>query len=351
MKIVLVPFSWLFGMISGVRNFLYDQKVIKSQKISCAVMSVGNITAGGTGKTPVTAALVEFLKTLNLKVGLVSRGYRGNYQGIQKVPGQGADAKVFGDEPTWLAQELQVPVYVGRAKVEAAQCLQTNEKVDWIIADDAFQHRKLQRDFDIVILDVTEPIENYKYLPLGRARESLRSLRRADFIVLNKINFISEFELTKWQDLIRPLCRKEVPVVGLAYTIENLLSLQKEGQWSIEILRDLKIFLVSGLGRPQSFESLLKEKAQAIVGHLSFRDHHHYTSNDVKDIEAQANQLGADAIIITQKDAIKLRSFSFSKPVFVTCLGFEPSGLKLLQDKLGPPLLAKLQRPDIGRGT
>ncbi len=334
MKALLIPFAWIFAVISGVRNFLYDKRFFKTEKIQCRILSVGNITAGGTGKTPITAEIVQILKSFHLNVGLVSRGYRGTYKGIQKVPFEAPDALVYGDEPAWLAQELQIPVYVGRSKVEAAQKLAQNEKVDWIVADDAFQHRRLERELDVVVLDVTEPLANYRLLPLGRARERLSALNRASLVILNKTNFISKEDLARFKTQLTLHYSKNKPIVELEYAIDELLDLKKEGRWAAETLSELKIFLVSGLGRPQSFASLLKDMAHEVVGHLSFADHHHYTSSDVHKIEKQVALSGAEAIVVTQKDAVKLRKFSFSKPVFVTCLVFRKEGLSCLRAEL-----------------
>lgn len=329
---VLLPFAGLYkGIVEG-RNFAFDRNFLKKQKVDCPVVSIGNITSGGTGKTPLTAYLIEGLLKRGKRVGLVSRGYGGEEKGPAQVPNDGTSqtARRFGDETSWLAKRFpDVPVVVCPKRVSAAEHLLSINKVDLILADDAFQHRWLHRDLDVVILDPTEPAWHYRPLPLGREREGFEALRRSQAIFLTKTNLAEEARVN-W-------LRKRVAEVlngsdahPQIFEIESRLSgfsaLGSDDDWRASAsFQGEKVLLASGIGRPHTFAKIVRQDARAeILEHLVFRDHHTYTTANLEDIEIRAVRLGASAILVTEKDAIKMTNWRPRVPCFASRLELRP---------------------------
>jgi tetraacyldisaccharide 4'-kinase len=315
---ILIPLAWLYSSATRFRNLLFDDQIRQSKKISKPVISIGNLTAGGTGKTPITAFLIENLSVRLMAgrktIGIVSRGYGGRERGPVTVAQDGSSdsASRFGDEPTWLAQQFpQTPVVVGRDRVAACNALLRDHQVALIIADDAFQHRRLRRDLDIVLLDATEPRWHYSSLPLGRLRENFTSLERAQVIFLTKVN-LAEATQVAW---LRERCRQLSGQHFIAEFESRILALMPllgavRDQDGIvpASLRNQKVMLVSAIGRPTAFRDLFEqEAAMTCVDHLVFADHHAFNQTDCQRMAERARALTIDVIVITEKDAIKLK--------------------------------------------
>jgi tetraacyldisaccharide 4'-kinase len=177
---ILGSLSKILSQVVDAREFLYKKNILKSYSAGVPVVSVGNLTFGGTGKTPTCDFLIKNLKGKK-KIALLSRGYGRTTKGFHKVEAeQMYAAQLYGDEPTWLAkQHPDVPVFVCEDRVKGCEEILKQTKVDLILADDAFQHLRLKRNFDIIVLDATEDFKNYQYPPLGRARNSWQYLERA----------------------------------------------------------------------------------------------------------------------------------------------------------------------------
>lgn len=319
MRTYLAPFALLYAIGVQVRSSAFNRGVLRSTKVKVPVISIGNITAGGTGKTPLTALLAKRFAQDRKRVTILSRGYKGKVRGIEEVATSGNAAK-YGDEPFWLAQELKgiARVFVGAKKVAAAQ--QAEETADVLIADDAFQHRYLARDFDLVIIDATEPLEHYFPLPWGQGRESFSSLQRAHAIVINKVNLASEAWLRKLRMLIRDHARPQISIFEVSYLIRELESLKTHERIELSDLGGQKVLLVSGIGRPKAFEKLFNHFRIEIVDHVIFPDHHHYSQNDFSEIERRAAKGGAQFIISTEKDAVKFGNWLPELPLFMSRL-------------------------------
>ena len=182
LDITLFPFALLYYMLVSVRNFCYDHQMIKSVKMPVPVISIGNLTTGGTGKTPVTLYLAELLKTMKYRPGIISRGYGRNSKGrvvIHDGTRLCIDVNQGGDEPIMMAQRLKnVPVIVSESRVAGINKMIRDFDVDVVIMDDGFQHSRVDRDLDIVLLNSREPVHNYWILPLGRLRERFSGLNR-----------------------------------------------------------------------------------------------------------------------------------------------------------------------------
>jgi len=310
------------------RGLAYDRGWLDAVDVGVPVLSIGNITAGGTGKTPLTSFLLQSFSSQGRRVGVVSRGYGGSEQGPARVPADGLPrtAARFGDEPAWLAaRHPDVPVVIGADRVAAAKHL--GGAVDLILADDAFQHRRLRRGFDAVVIDATEPIWHYRSLPLGRQREDFRSLARARAVFLTKTN-LAEREALTW---LRSRLADVVPPTAAVFEFEaRLAGVVPLGAPVVEPARELAltgaVLLVSGIGRPQTFRKSVETDLRAEVAEqMIFPDHYRYGDEDRLRIRARAEELGVSAIVMTEKDAVKMSGpADFRLPAWVTRLETRP---------------------------
>lgn len=315
------PLAKAFGIVVSTRNKLYDQKAIKVKKVKVPVVSVGNITVGGTGKTPILAELVHWALSSGLKIGVVSRGYKGKFKGVSRVSHTDPDAPViYGDEPTMLSEKFpDVPIYVSPDRVLAAQTLIEENDVQVIFADDAFQHRRLHRDIDVVVVDCTEPLSNYNLLPYGRLREPLESLKRANYIILNKVNLVSPEEKNNVIDLLESLSDGlSSKIIESEYYVKAL-KFNSEAIELGDIAPTEPFLLVSGIGNPQALETNLSQFLK-IKKHIRYSDHHNYSKKDVRYILKSHEKEQTCRIIITEKDAVKLRSYSELNGLTLTTL-------------------------------
>lgn len=303
MKLWKHPLAWLYGGLAEGKNLLYDNSLLPSEKLRIPVLSLGNLTVGGTGKTPFADWCLTELKKQNFHPGLVVKSYRAEAQKPMRVdPGQAFAARLFGDEAVMLARRHPgIPVYSGPDKTQSALALSRAEKIDVLLLDDGFQHRKLHRQQDWVLLDATEPFAHYQVLPLGRAREGLESLSRAHRVILTKTNEASEEHLCVLKKLIPPPLPVHEFEVEAGAPVDFLTGkkLPWEGQGDL--------LLASGLARPDSFLQLCRRTWPGLVCHeIRFRDHHPYTEEDVEKIRSGAQQLGRGRWLTTEKDAVKL---------------------------------------------
>jgi tetraacyldisaccharide 4'-kinase len=318
----LIPPAALFSSLVKIKNLAYAREWSRVQKLSVPVVSVGNLTVGGTGKTPVICELISALEKMQISTGVISRGYKSEVSGVAEVT-LGSEV-YFGDEPQLVKQRFpDVPIFVGAKRPEAGgQLLKTYPKTQLILADDAFQHRRLYRDLDVVVLDATRPKEDYLPLPLGRARESLLALARADVIVLSKLYVSGAFapaQIYEWIEELVEL-KPEVIKVEAQIRLEKPKQIVSGAEIDDFTLRRKRWSLISALGNPQAFEASVKQELKLkILKHKVFSDHHKYVSEDFKGL------LGADSrVLTTEKDAIKLRNLVAEEdPIYSTGMTFE----------------------------
>lgn len=297
--------SVLVSQISKFHQFLYEAAVLDQARVSVPVISVGNLTFGGTGKTPFVDFLVGELKSLGIPCAVISRSYKAQVSEPLKVdPLLKESAQLFGDEPTWLAQRnLEVPVVVGRFKYQSAihAAATTNAKV--LVVDDGFQHRALHRDLDIVLLDATQSVQDLKVFPAGKAREDLQALKRASFVVITKCNLVDPKKVQELESFLP----KNLAVFKMNYFTQLKLDFKSDES---EVPSAL---LVSALGNPDSLEASLQKLPVEIVFHLKYPDHFHYSKAAIEEIERQSQSDFIDFILTTEKDFTKLNKHVFSK--------------------------------------
>ncbi|MCB0413179.1 MAG: tetraacyldisaccharide 4'-kinase [Bdellovibrionales bacterium] len=302
-KIGLSPFYLLYKIIVYFKNQKYNQsKNVK--KVDVPIISVGNLTVGGTGKTAIVGWLIDYLLDEKIKVGLISRGYKGEFSGVEEVVLN--EKTYFGDEPTMLKFRYpEIPIFVGKNKFDVAAELIKHSSVQLIIADDAFQHRKLKRDLDVVLLDVTEDIKNYELLPWGKAREPFHELDRAHVIIFTKVNLDKQGSYTKILEKVKGLSsiqdkillRANFDLSGIVHFIDKSLSLEGGKNYA----------LLSALGNPAGFEaSVVNYLKTPPKKHFKFSDHHNYESSDMKAVMKEMREEGIQYLVTSQKDAVKL---------------------------------------------
>jgi tetraacyldisaccharide 4'-kinase len=275
------PLALLYGAVVGGRNAFYERRILRSRALQGPVVSVGNISAGGSGKTPFVILLGELLKARGIRFDVLSRGYGRRTRGVLLVD-PGGLPREFGDEPLLIARRLQVPVVVGEDRYEAGVFAEARFGPQMHLLDDGFQHRGLARDFDIVL--VTPEDGRDSLLPSGRLREPLRSLQRANAVVLASGATAESFPLadkTVWR-LRRGIVAQNVPQRPVVFC---------------------------GIARPKNF--LLQLRAAGIdpIAEAFFRDHHAYTEKDVRDLLRLKEQSEAGGFVTTEKDAVNLGGY------------------------------------------
>jgi tetraacyldisaccharide 4'-kinase len=275
--------SSTFGLLVRTRNELYERGVLPVRRLQGPVVSVGNLSVGGSGKTPFVLLLGELLKARGIAFDILSRGYRRKTWGVALVDPAGGAAD-FGDEPLLLARRLSVPVVVGEDRYEAGLFSERKFGPQLHILDDGFQHRALARDFDIVLLTGIDARD--RLLPAGRLREPMSSLQRADVVLLaGEVSpVLVSFKGKSVWNLRRGIERRQTPARPVVFC---------------------------GIARPQNFIEQLEAAGVEPAAHAFFRDHHSYTESDIRDLLSLRDKSGADGFVTTEKDEINLGVFVY----------------------------------------
>lgn len=324
LRSLLIPFYMLYGVVIWMRNFCYTSGIIKQKQLPCPVISVGNIVAGGTGKTPAVIAIAKLLQKNSYKVGVVLRGYKGkSNRGITFV----SDGEKLlctrsecGDEADMLARHLtNIPVAVGKKRYLTGKAIIERFACDVLILDDGFQHRQLSRDLDILTVDATQPYGTGKMLPIGTLREPKASIQRADLILLTRTDN-PNIDIAKIRAELNRIA-PNTPILESVHEPTSLYSLNQQGEnMSLRVedyLKNKRILAVCGIGNPQAFVSTLRKYNPETVELYAFTDHHVYTVSDLENIRQRMNQYKSEYIAITQKDEQKIASLSPDLPIVV----------------------------------
>jgi len=319
-------FSWLYGLGAGAKNLAYDLGACKPRRLPAPVIGVGNLAAGGTGKTPLVMALVKALMALDLPAAVISRGYGGvgaaAVKGVTWVSRGGevlAKPEIAGDEPLLLAKSLGVPVAVGPDRHEVGATLLKELGPRVLVGDDLFQHRRLHRDLDIVCLDASDPLAG-GLLPRGRLREPAAGLRRAQAVVLTRASEPEAAARTRaW---LRSFWGPG-PVLACRHRLEGLS--RRGGQ---EVgpgeLRDRPVLAFCGLASPQSFREGLEGIGLRVLDLQAFPDHYPFTPADLEGLWQRAAELGAAALVCSEKDEVRLpQALPPEMEIWITRLGLE----------------------------
>ena len=288
-RIIETPYTWVVKH----RNRRYDTGKTPSHQVEVPVISIGNLSVGGTGKTPMVHWIAKQLRQRDLRVAVISRGYGAK------------EGESSNDEAMELEQRLpDVPHLENPDRVAAAQCAIDELDMQAIVLDDAFQHRRIQRDLDVVLLDALEPFGFDHVFPRGTLREPLAGLRRADVAVLSRADMVDE----KQREMIRRRVLSIAPDIGWAEVIhspESLLNASSE-TLPIESLQGKRVAAFCGLGNPDGFLGTLSSCGLEPIDFREFPDHHRYSKTDVEQLIAWAKEINVDAILCTHKDLVKL---------------------------------------------
>jgi tetraacyldisaccharide 4'-kinase len=302
----------LYAKVADLRNLMYDRGTLKSYDLEARTISVGNFTAGGTGKTPLVGYIAELLAENGEKVCVLTRGYGRRNENDRVLVSDGtavlADVENGGDEPVELAQQLlgKAIIVADADRVAAARWAKEEFEITFFVLDDGFQHRRARRGLDIVCIDAMDPFGNRTLL-----RESVSGLGRANAVVITRADALEDVgELSAQLRQYNP----QAPIFTARTRIVSLRPIS-DGERSIK--EPTKSFSFCAVGNPKAFFETLRRDGIEVTGTRAFRDHHRYTQADINDLEKAAAASGADALLTTGKDAVKLQELKFSLPCFV----------------------------------
>lgn len=327
-KMIFWPFSLLYGIFIQARNFAFEKNMGLVKQLPVKVISVGNITVGGTGKTPLVEMLASYLNHDGYRVAILSRGYhRKKTKNVVTIISDGqsilTDAKQAGDEPHLLAKNLchvHVPVIVCRNRIKAGLVAIEQLGCNLLILDDGFQHRKMKRDLDIVVVDATNPWGNGGLLPAGPLREPLRNLSRSDAIILSHTGEAKEIEKLVIQ--IVGLCK--TPIWYANHKPTQWISLGNTKTQPLCFLEKKCVIAFCGIGNPDSFRRILKSIGVQIIDFFQFRDHHWYSTRELEKMFALAESRGAVALVTTEKDRMRIPvPCSLKIPIYILKIKME----------------------------
>jgi tetraacyldisaccharide 4'-kinase len=311
---LLWPLSIIYSLVVRAKAWLYARGIFHSRKLPGIVIGVGNLTVGGTGKTPMVLAIAERLAQEGKHAAILTRGYRGIADGR-------AGGVPQSDEVALLRERLagKVQLGVGGNRYKNGMVL-ARHGVDWFVLDDGFQHLKLSRDVDVVLVDATDPFGGGKVLPVGRLREPLSALRRADLVVITR-------SVEALSPALDSIVRRHTscPIFHASMRLESVLRLPNldialpPGNW-----QEARFLAFCGIGNPDAFFGDLRSWGFQVVQQRSFLDHHVYSAQEAARLEQAATSCGADALLCTEKDVWNLRNVQFKRlPVYCCRISFE----------------------------
>ncbi|OGL41294.1 MAG: tetraacyldisaccharide 4'-kinase [Candidatus Schekmanbacteria bacterium RIFCSPHIGHO2_02_FULL_38_11] len=307
-------------LIINLRNFFYKIKLLKTRKLPCFVISIGNLTWGGTGKTPVTEKVSEILSRNNISHAILSRGYKSeNTSRINVVSDKYSillKPPYAADEALMLAENLKgVPVITGKDRYSTGKFAIKNYGAKALILDDGYQHIALERDLNILLIDSSKDFEKEKLTPRGTLREPFKSLSRADLILLTKTNQAGR-DINRLRDFIKHY-NHTASIEKAVHRVEGVIEFKSGRAFSLSSFKDKKVLAFSAIGDPASFHSSLKEIGLNIAGFIEFDDHHYYSPDEVNEIYRKAKTLKAEAVITTEKDIKRTPEiFSFAENLY-----------------------------------
>lgn len=313
---LLRTFSFIYGFGVRVKLYFYKSQIFKQHKLNCQVISLGNITVGGTGKTPTAQRLATIIKDMGYRVVILNRGYRAGWNGQVGLVSDGQ--KIYmtvteaGDEAYLLAKSLPgIPVVIGRNRIITGEYAVNQLKAEVIILDDGYQHWQLARDLDIVLIDTLNMFGNNFLLPRGTLREPLCNLARAQAFLLTKVDQSTDDSkdmihstLARYNDkalvvesIHQPKCFVEIEEWYKGLRITNV---------ALETIIGQKVVALSAIGNPTSFEQTILDIGAAEVSGVRYADHHDYTMAEMQEIMQRGVDENAYALITTEKDAVKI---------------------------------------------
>jgi tetraacyldisaccharide 4'-kinase len=308
--------SLLFGVVVALRGWLYDRRWLAVSSAGAPVISVGNLAVGGAGKTPVTMAIARRLQARGRVVAILSRGY-GAARNDARVVSDGRqvllDAAAGGDEPVLLARRLpRARVLCGPRRAALAELAVARHAADALLLDDGLQHRALARDLDVVVLDAANPLGNGWLLPAGPGREPAAALRRAGLVWLSRVDQAAPAVLERWRALAHAATGR-MPVESRHAPLDVVDGLL-ERSLGPDVLRGRAVLLLCGLARPGAFRRTVEGLGARVVAERRHPDHHRFTPAELAEALAAAAAAGAELVVTTEKDAVRLEPGQACEP-------------------------------------
>ncbi|MFQ5717015.1 MAG: tetraacyldisaccharide 4'-kinase [Nitrospinales bacterium] len=320
--LVLRALSIIYNKALQLRLWCYHSGFFPVKKLDCRVVSVGNLTLGGTGKTPMVMMMAEILRRHGCRPAILSRGYKGKSAEEVNVVCDGQSVLLspdaVGDEPVMMARKLKnIPILTGRDRYKAGLHALQRLSVDTLILDDGFQRLDLHRDLNILLLDHRRPFGNGRLFPAGHMREPLREIRRADLIC------ITRYTGGKKNPDTDPAIDRNIPIVKAALRLESVIRLDNGEALGADCLKNRRVAAFCGIAQPDDFKNTLETSQARVVYFRDFADHHAYSPSDQKAVEECARRAGAEWILTTEKDSVKLQENVFTLPVLKVCVGLK----------------------------
>jgi tetraacyldisaccharide 4'-kinase len=337
-----------------LRVAAYETGYLKSKRLDAAVISVGNITVGGTGKTPLVEYIARYLTDEGHSVAILTRGYSRTSkerrvlnapsgsgwasgaetgavipEAVASAPGEAIQGSFsrgqnssaeFGDEPLMLARDLtDVPVVIDQDRFAAGEWARRVAGAEVLVLDDAYQHLSLERDLNILLLDATDPFGGFEMAPFGRLREPLYGLKRADAVIVTRAH--RPFDQSQTLRIIKLFCGESVPVMYFYSTLERMRHLSTGEIYEAKEFAGWNSALMCGIGNPHAFADDVLQIGINIVSESFFADHHPFTQQDIERVNKAAGDAGADAILVTEKDAVRLNGLDLGDiPIYAAQL-------------------------------
>ena len=319
----------LYELLVRLRIAAYETDYLEAKRLDAFVISVGNLTLGGTGKTPIVSYIARYLTREDRSVTVLTRGYGRTSKGRrvlnavspeQELPPPSAGYEEFGDEPLMMARALPaVPIVIDGDRRAGGVYAKEMFDPDVLILDDGYQHLGVARDLNILLLDATDPFGRFEMVPFGRLREPLYALKRADVVLITRAD--RPFDQAQTLAIIRHICGDTVPVMYFFSTITALRLLSTGESYDADAFVGWNVVALCGIGNPQAFSQDLLQIGINIAAEEFFADHHAYTQRDVDRVVQTARDTGAEAIVTTEKDAVRLEGLRQSEiPVYVAQL-------------------------------
>lgn len=310
-KIVLTPFSWVWGFIYYSRRICYDYGIFRQRSFQVPIISVGNLTFGGTGKTPFTLWLAEYLNSKNKRVMVLMRGYKGRLENssglIQSGKKINPDPTDYGDEALLFARRLEnASVVVGKKRSENLSFYFPKVEPDVVLLEDGHQHIKMKRKLNIVLFDALMPLSRYKVAPLGYMREGFQALKDADLIVIGRADQAAPAKVLALKELLSPHLPQGIQFAEVGFRPNGFYNSAYDMVYTLDQIRNRKVICMAGVANPQSFFRLLEDLGAEVLVKEAFPDHHFFKVDEINALLSFAR--AEDALIVTtEKDIVRIK--------------------------------------------
>jgi tetraacyldisaccharide 4'-kinase len=310
-RIFLTPISWVWASIYFLRRICYDYGILRQRSFVVPIISVGNLTFGGTGKTPFTLWLSEYLHSKNKHVMILMRGYKGKLENSSGLIHAGKkinpDASDYGDEALLFARRLtDATVVVGKKRSENLSFYFPKVQPDVVLLEDGHQHIKIKRKLNIVLFDALMPLSRYRVAPLGYMREGFQALKDADLIVIGRADQAKAEKVESLKNLLRPHLPHGIQFAEVGFRPNGFYNASYDLVYTLDQIRNKKVICMAGIANPQSFFKLLEDLGAEILVTESFPDHHFFKPDEINSLLSYAKS--EDALIVTtEKDIVRIK--------------------------------------------